>query len=51
MACYITAGLVPRPPGASMAGAPCGRDLLKLEETELRRIRGRDIAIMILDPG
>ncbi|MCB1709300.1 MAG: ATP-binding cassette domain-containing protein, partial [Halioglobus sp.] len=43
VACYSLLGLVPMPPGRIDGGCALfeGRDLLKLEEPELRRIRGR----------
>jgi len=52
VACYSLLGLVPRPPGRIDAGRAlfAGRDLLQLPERELRRIRGRDIAMVFQDP-
>ena len=45
-------GLVPSPPGRTVAGQVLfdGRDLLKLPEAELRRVRGGEIAMVFQDP-
>jgi ABC-type microcin C transport system duplicated ATPase subunit YejF len=45
-------GLVPSPPGRIDGGTARfqGQDLLALSETELRAIRGRDIAMIFQDP-
>jgi len=52
VACYSLLGLVPRPPGRIDSGRALfqGRDLLQLSAAELRRIRGRDIAMVFQDP-
>ncbi|NND66263.1 MAG: ABC transporter ATP-binding protein [Halioglobus sp.] len=52
VACYSLLGLVPTPPGSIDSGSAHfdGRDLLRMQEQELRRIRGRDIALVFQDP-
>ncbi|NCF19128.1 MAG: ATP-binding cassette domain-containing protein, partial [Haliea sp.] len=52
VACYSLLGLIPQPPGRIDGGCALfqGRDLLQLDETELRKIRGRDIAMVFQDP-
>jgi oligopeptide transport system ATP-binding protein len=44
--------LIPQPPGKTIAGEVRfgGRDLLKLEENEMRDIRGKDIAMIFQEP-
>ncbi len=45
-------GLIPQPPGEIVAGQVLfrGQDLLTLNEEELQRIRGKDIAMVFQDP-
>jgi oligopeptide/dipeptide ABC transporter ATP-binding protein len=45
-------GLIPRPPGKIVGGSALfkGRDLITLPKSELRRIRGKDIAMVFQDP-
>ena len=45
-------GLIPDPPGKVEAGEVLynGRDLLKLSSSEMRQIRGRDLAMIFQDP-
>ncbi|MDP9405350.1 MAG: ABC transporter ATP-binding protein [Actinomycetota bacterium] len=45
-------GLIPQPPGRIVGGEVIfgGRDLLKLSQQELQRIRGGDIAMIFQDP-
>ncbi|MEP4486743.1 MAG: ABC transporter ATP-binding protein [Halioglobus sp.] len=52
VACYSMLGLVPMPPGRIDGGTAVfeGRDLLKLSESELRKVRGRDVAMIFQDP-
>ena len=52
VACYSLLGLVPTPPGRIDSGTALfeGRDLLQLRAAELRKIRGRDIAMVFQDP-
>ena len=52
VACYSLLGLIPRPPGRIDSGRAlfAGRDLLQLGEAQLRKIRGRDIAMIFQDP-
>jgi len=52
VACYSLLGLVPRPPARIDGGRALflGRDLLQLPAAELRRIRGREIAMVFQDP-
>ncbi|MXY87718.1 MAG: ABC transporter ATP-binding protein, partial [Dehalococcoidia bacterium] len=44
--------LIPSPPGKIVSGEIMfqGRDLLKLDESEMRRIRGNDIAMVFQEP-
>jgi ABC-type dipeptide/oligopeptide/nickel transport system ATPase component len=45
-------GLIPQPPGRIAAGEILleGRDLLELDAKELRKVRGKDIAMIFQDP-
>jgi oligopeptide/dipeptide ABC transporter ATP-binding protein len=45
-------GLIPQPPGRIVRGEALykGKDLLKVSKRELRRIRGKDIALVFQDP-
>ncbi len=44
--------LIPQPPGRIETGQVlfCGRDLLKIPDDEMRRVRGADIAMIFQDP-
>lgn len=44
--------LIPQPPGKIVGGQVLfqGRDLLKISEDEMRRVRGKDIAMIFQDP-
>ncbi len=50
--CYSLLGLIPMPPGRIDSGSAMfdGRDLLKLQGEELRKVRGNDIAFIFQDP-
>jgi oligopeptide transport system ATP-binding protein len=52
VACYSLLGLIPQPPGRIDSGRALflGQDLLQLSRSELRKIRGRDIAMVFQDP-
>ncbi len=52
VACYSLLGLIPKPPGRIEGGTAQfdGRDLLKLSEAELRKVRGKGISIIFQDP-
>ena len=52
VACCSLLGLIPSPPGLIEGGRALfnGKDLLKLNEAQLRKIRGRDIAMVFQDP-
>ena len=45
-------GLIPQPPGRIVGGEVIfeGRDLLKLSDRELRKVRGKDVAMIFQDP-
>jgi oligopeptide transport system ATP-binding protein len=44
--------LIPEPPGKVTAGEAVfqGRDLLKMDKTDMRQVRGKDIAMIFQDP-
>src|SRR5512140_955597 len=44
--------LIPQPPGKIVGGEVLfnGRDLLKINEDEMRRVRGKEIAMIFQDP-
>jgi ABC-type microcin C transport system duplicated ATPase subunit YejF len=50
--CYSLLGLIPMPPGRIEGGTAMfdGKDLLRLPEEELRKVRGNDIAFIFQDP-
>jgi ABC-type microcin C transport system duplicated ATPase subunit YejF len=50
--CYSLLGLIPMPPGRIESGSAMfdGKDLLKLQGEELRKVRGNDIAFIFQDP-
>ena len=50
--CYSLLGLIPMPPGKIHAGSAMfdGKDLLKLSEKELQKIRGKRISMIFQDP-
>ncbi|MDP5053433.1 MAG: ABC transporter ATP-binding protein [Congregibacter sp.] len=52
VACYSMLGLIPMPPGRIDGGQALfdGKDLLQCSERQLRKTRGRDIAMIFQDP-
>lgn len=52
VACYSILGLIPSPPGRIDGGQALfdDKDLLQCSERQLRKIRGRDIAMIFQDP-
>lgn len=52
VSCYALLGLIPQPPGRIGGGQAIyeGRDLLKLTEKELRKVRGHRISMIFQDP-
>jgi oligopeptide transport system ATP-binding protein len=50
--CYSLLGLIPMPPGRIDSGTAMfdGKDLLRLQGEELRKVRGNDIAFIFQDP-
>ena len=52
VSCYGLLGLIPQPPGQIESGSALflANDLLQLDKHALRKIRGRDIAMVFQDP-
>ncbi len=52
VACYSLLGLIPMPPGKVERGTAefLGQDLLRMSESELRKIRGHKISMIFQDP-
>lgn len=52
VACYSLLGLIPKPPGKIESGTAefDGKDLLQMNENELRQVRGKGISIIFQDP-
>lgn len=52
VACYSLLGLIPSPPGKIESGRALfhGQDLLRMNEAELRKVRGNKIAMIFQDP-